>query len=258
MQTNSVTPYSVTAQHAAQPASSPFSRVQTDLSGGFDKVISDAMQRGASDDFVSRLFKNEVRFVQLAEMASQQQPINSKAFLKNLSYEDREVLREVHSLADYIDDSKVDQMSSEGANNLLRLPHTGLDSDNDGFTDIGIGKTFMFPNSNTPPGVAEAWNKTTEGMSFKDKMMAKGHLMSSLIMANIETDKNGRFVARHEPGSPGYVNPFASADFSYQKWSTDWLRYLEDFKLQMSEDQYSRDKRFFESFLQNLKQARVV
>lgn len=82
--------------------------------------------------------------------------------------------------------------------------------------------------------------------------------MSSLIMANIETDKNGRFVARHEPGSPGYVNPFASADFSYQKWSTDWLRYLEDFKLQMSEDQYSRDKRFFESFLQNLKQARVV
>lgn len=144
MQTSSVNPLSATYS-----ATSSFSPVQTDLSGGFDKVISDAMQRGASEDFVNRLFKNQERFVQLAEMASQQQPVNSKAFLKNLSYEDREVLREVHSLADYINDSKVDQMSSEGANNLLRLPHTGLDSDNDGFTDIGIGKTFMFPNSNT-------------------------------------------------------------------------------------------------------------
>ncbi|SEQ62499.1 hypothetical protein SAMN03080615_02185 [Amphritea atlantica] len=258
MQTSSVTPFPVTAQHAAQPASSPFSLVQTDLSGGFDKVISDAMQRGASDDFVSRLFKNQERFIQLAEMASQQQPINSKTFLKNLSYEDREVLREVHSLADFIDDSKIDQMSSEGANNLLRLPHTGLDSDNDGFTDIGIGKTFMFPNSNTPPEVAEAWHNTTDGMSFKDKMMAEGHLMSSLIMANIEVDENGRFVARHEPGEPGYVNPLASADFSYKQWSTDWLRYLEDFKLQMSSDQYNRDKRFFEGFLQNLQQTGAV
>jgi len=254
MQTSSVNPLSA----AYSATSDRFSRVQTDLSGGFDKVISDAMQGGASDDFVSRLFKNQERFIQLAEMASQQQPINSKSFLKNLSYEDREVLREVHSLADFIDDSKIDQMSSEGANNLLRLPHTGLDSDNDGFTDVGIGKTFMFPNSNTPPAVAEAWYKTTDGMSFKDKMMAEGHLMSSLIVANIEVDENGRFVARHEPGEPGYVNPFASADFSYKQWSTDWLRYLEDFKLQMSSDQYNRDKRFFEGFLQNLQQTGAV
>ncbi|WP_299194428.1 hypothetical protein [uncultured Amphritea sp.] len=254
MQTPSVNPLSV----PYSASSSPFSPVQTDLSGGFDTVISDAMQRGASDDYVSRLFKNQERFVQLAEMAAQQQPINSKTFLQSLSYEDREVLREVHSLADFINDSRIGQMSSEGANNLLRLPHTGLDADNDGFTDVGIGRTFMFPNSNTPAEVADAWNKTTEGMSFKDKMMAEGHLMSSLTMANIEVDENGRFVARHEPGDPGYVNPLASPDFSYKAWSTDWLRYLEDFKLQMSSDQYSRGKQFFERFLQNLQQTGAV
>lgn len=245
MQINSLT--STTA------ANSQFSKVQTDLTSGFDKVISGAVQRGASSDFISRLFENSERFIELAEMASQQQPSDSRSFLKSLSYEDREVLKEVHSIADYIDDNKIDQMTTEGANNLLRLPHTGLDSDKDGFTDIGIGKTFMFPNSNTPAEVAEAWNKATEGMSFKDKLMAEAPFMIELVSANIEVDENGRFVARHEPGSPEHVNPFASPGFSYQEWSAGWLRYLEDFKPQMSANQYTRDKQFFESFLENLK-----
>lgn len=250
MQINSLT------SNASVP--SAFNPVQTDLARGFDKVISDAIERGAGNDFITHLFKNSERFVELAEMASQQQPSDSKRFLKNLSYEDREVLKEVHSIADYIDDNKIDQMTTEGANNLLRLPRTGLDSDNDGFTDIGIGRTFMFPNSNTPAGVTEAWSKTTEGMSFKDKMMAESHFMIELITANIELDDNGRFVTQHEPGSPGYENPFASAGFSYQEWSQNWLQYVEDFKSFMSADQYATNKEFFDSFLQNLQETNTA
>lgn len=244
----------VTPTHfvAATPGSNSSETRAEQLGARFDSVLSELMQNGAGNDFVQQLRGNKEQYIELITRAEQAGG-DAKTFIRGLSPEERAVLQQVHSLGDPITEANIDQMSDEGAANLLRMRGDGLDSNRDGLTDNGIAHTFKFPNSNTPADVAAAWEKTMEGKSFEERLLAEGSMMIELMTANMRIDENGRVIAA-EPGDMDWVNPFNS-EFSYQDWAEGRLAYLEGFKSSMSPEQYSRDKLFASTFLANLKAA---
>ena len=115
----------------------------------------------------------------------------------------------------------------------------------DGFTRCGVAYGMRFPDSNTPPEVAAAWDEATEGMSFGDRMIHEMQMMLPLLTANLVDDDEGRFVRRYEPGDPGFTNPMASSEYSYVDAAQDRLNYLEAFRSRMPPEQYERDKAFW-------------
>ncbi|EPJ54413.1 MAG: hypothetical protein OFPI_06600 [Osedax symbiont Rs2] len=230
-------------------------RLFASFNSDFKAEITDAMRRGAGNDFVLKLSENRQRFVELAMMAQQQEPVDSKKFIKSLSFEDRQVLQKVHSLGTSITDSTVNKMSAEGVDNLLLVPGKGLDANNDAITEIGTAKSFKFPNSNTPADVAAAWNKSLQNSSPEDRLMAAASMMTMMFSVNVQTDANGNFLGVNEPGSAAYVNPMADPNFSYKAWANNQLEYNETFKQEIPANVYERDVKFLSSFLLNLNSA---
>ncbi len=165
-----------------------------------------------------------------------------KAFLDSLSEDQLEVVRRVHSLADPI---SVDELSEEGALNLLLPPPAQVDLNHDGFTRSGIAYGMRFPDSNTPADVTAAWEEATEGMSLRDRMIYELEMMLPLLTANIVCDEDGRFLERYEPGDPRFTNPMASEDYSYSDAVQDCLDYLERFRNQMPPERYQKDTAFW-------------
>lgn len=125
---------------------------------------------------------------------------NPKAFLNSLSAAEMEVLRKVHSLADTID---VSSLNNEGAANLLVQPGSAEDLDNNGLTSIGAANLLAFPPRNAPESFKAAWAAATAGKSFAD---IPTHMIFAVGLANI-----GR-----EPGDPNWRNPYADPNYDYQ------------------------------------------
>ena len=165
-----------------------------------------------------------------------------KAFLDSLSEDQLDVVRRVHSLAEPI---SVDDLSEEGALNLLIPPPAQVDLNHDGFTRSGIAYGMRFPDSNTPADVTAAWEEATEGMSLGERMLYEFQMMLPLLTANIVCDEDGRFLERYEPGDPRFTNPMASDDYSYAGAVQDCLDYLERFRSQMPPERYEADTAFW-------------
>ncbi len=163
-------------------------------------------------------------------------------FLKNLSEEELAVVQHVHHLADPIG---VDELTVEGAVNLLVPPAAQVDLDRDGLTRCGVAYGLRFPDSNTPPDVVAAWEEATAGMSFADRMIYEFQMTLPLLTANIVVDDQGRFVRRYEPGDPEFTNPMASSEYSYAEAAEGHLEYLECFRTRMPPEQYERDTAFW-------------
>ena len=163
-------------------------------------------------------------------------------FLKNLSEDELAVVQQVHRLADPI---KVDELTVEGAVNLLVPPSAQVDLNRDGFTRCGVAYGLRFPDSNTPPEVVAAWEEATAGMSLGDRMIYELQMTLPLLTANIVVDDQGHFVRRYEPGDPEFTNPMASSEYSYVQAAQDRLDYLELFRTRMPPEQYERDKAFW-------------
>lgn len=164
------------------------------------------------------------------------------AFLKKLSEDELAVVQQVHRLADPIN---VDELTVEGAVNLLVPPAAQIDLNRDGLTRCGVAYGLRFPDSNTPPEVVTAWEEATAGMSFEDRMIYEFQMTLPLLTANIVVDDQGHFVRRYEPGDPEFTNPMASSEYSYVQAAQDRLDYLELFKTRMSPEQYERDMAFW-------------
>jgi len=243
---NWTTPATVATTQADQPQLSR----QQQLDQSFESLLSDMARRGVGEDYVQGMKDNQQRFVELIEEAELAGG-DAKAFIRNLGPDDRAVLQEVHGLAEPITGSNIDRMSNEGAANLLRMRGEGQDSNRDGLTDTGIGRSFKFPNSNTPADVAAAWETTMEGLSTRDRILAEGTMMAELLLANTRVDDNGRVIAA-EPGDVDWVNPFSS-NFSYQGWAQKRLDYLEESRHLMRFEDYQRGVLFTGNFLENLK-----
>ncbi len=109
----------------------------------------------------------------------QGQNVSAKQVLNDMSGSELKLLQKASSLADSI---HVASLSKEGAVNLLAQPdNTGLvDINNDGIVEVGAGRHMIFPPVNAPAHVKEAWDKSTEGLSFQDKMVLELNLHTSI------------------------------------------------------------------------------
>jgi hypothetical protein len=148
---------------------------------------------------------------------------DAKAFLKTLSTEERDLVKRANSYGMALDNGHIDQMSEEGARNMLVEPdyRAYVDFNNDGIVDHGLGKTFVFPPPNAPDEVKDAWDKTVEGMSDKDRFLASAIFLSQSLSANLETDASGKVTNIRSPGDTGYVNIFPTN-------KEDWFLFLDD------------------------------
>lgn len=138
---------------------------------------------------------------------------NPVQYVNDLPKEDIGVLQRVHSLGE---PGAVTKTNTEGAVNLLLPPKTAVDLNNDGLVNRGSVTAFHFPPPNTPQSVKDAWAAVTEGMSFKERMLAETPFLSMTLGANIKLDDQGRFAGVNEPNTPDYNNPFPSI-------APDWL-----------------------------------
>jgi hypothetical protein len=133
-----------------------------------------------------------------------------QGFVQRLSAAERQVLRQVHCLADPIDPAG---LSFEGAFNLLREPGASVDLNNNGLTSVGAGNFLAFPPQNAPESFKEAWRKASEGISPMD---VPTQMMMNIGLANIHVDPATGAVRSVDPDSPEWVNPYANPGYDYR------------------------------------------
>lgn len=163
-------------------------------------------------------------------------------FLKGLSGSEMETLRIMHSLAAPIEPGDI---SEEGALNLLLPMNERKDIDNDGFVDVGKSVSWSFPPPNAPQSVHDAWEKTIEGISMGDKLMASAMFLPSML--RIDDSGNVSEIERSEAN-----NPYAKKGFSFSAFAQKRLDSLEYFKNQMDGGQYEVQKGALSKFLEEL------
>lgn len=127
---------------------------------------------------------------------------NPQAFLKTLNTQELEALQHHNSLADPI---RPEDVSHEGAYNLLQLPNKKTDINRDGLLTTGIGHGITFPPADAPPDVLAAWEKATAGMDLGTKMIMQ---LSMWMHANGGPDIKEGTTARY------YAEDFDWIDFA--------------------------------------------
>lgn len=172
--------------------------------------------------------------------------VQPKEFLNSLSREELKVVQDVHHLAAPI---QVDGLTEEGALNLLLPPPAQVDLNHDGLTQSGLAYGMRFPDSNTPPEAAAAWEEATAGMSFGERMIYEFQMMLPIMTANFHFDENGAYSHHYDPGDPEFVNPMADPSYSYAKAAQDRLDALDFVKAQMPSEQYERQTEFWNEML---------
>lgn len=147
--------------------------------------ISLLKTRGLSDQQVNN-------FSDLLDKAHSQQADqkSAKTILTDMSTDELQLLQKATSLANPI---QISSLSKEGSMNLLAQPDkTGMvDLNNDGLVEVGAAKMITFPPVNSPEHVKEAWNKSTENMDEKDKLLLEFRLHTQTygVMINDQPTK---------------------------------------------------------------------
>lgn len=93
---------------------------------------------------------------------------DAKQFLKSLSPSELKTLQNYSGLADSIN---IDSLSEEGAYNLLLPDKEQYDFDNDGSTEVGIGKRGSLIPQNMPADVRDAYLSAMNSLSDKERLM---------------------------------------------------------------------------------------
>lgn len=113
------------------------------------------------------LAEDAERFGEIAMEAHDRNAIEDpKAFLRQLSDDDLEILRKAHSMAASIN---VDKLNTEGAYNLLLPPHEGIDLDGNGYISVGEGRFNYFPLPSMSEQDIEDWETATAHLSTEDR-----------------------------------------------------------------------------------------
>lgn len=152
-----------------------------------------------------------------------------QSFLKSLSGEELAVVQHNHCLADTIDPSS---LSREGAYNLLLPEGWRADLNGDDLVEVGIGRGILFPPSNAPTGLRDAWIESTKGMKEMD-IATFGLVMFSSMHTFPVNDQPIRRTM-----------PTDSMD-SYRKVVANLLDMLERTRGQLPPGQYERESAFF-------------
>ncbi len=160
-------------------------------------------------------------------------------FLQSLSSDELHVVQEQHGLADAI---QPQQVSAEGAYNLLLPTGYSMDFNKDGIDEVGIARTMHFPPNDAPPEFLKAWNDTTATMSGGD-IMSYGLLIHGNLYG----------LSVDDSVTPTSLRP-ADSNNSYEQIISNFLAYLESFKNSIPEEQYKKDKAFFTTLQTHLQQ----
>ncbi len=110
---------------------------------------------GVSQDFLARINESLDAYRDVLKKADAQGGFEDpQAFLQGLNAQELRAIQHMHNLADPID---VDSLTEEGALNLL-LPQTmARDLDGNGLTSVGAAQMMIFPPTNAPQSVKDAW-----------------------------------------------------------------------------------------------------
>jgi len=116
---------------------------------------------------------------------------SGKEFLRTLSSSELYAIQKSKLLVSQI---RPETLSEEGAENLfvkLGDDRKYVDLNNDGITEIGVGKMFVFPPPNTSDKVKDAWAKTSQNMSFSDKMLVMGSFLAQRLVEDHNRNNSG-------------------------------------------------------------------
>lgn len=150
-------------------------------------------------------------------------------FLNELSREELAVVQRNHCLADPIQPAG---LSREGAYNLLLPEGYAVDFNHDDLVETGAGRSIQFPPADAPAEFVDAWFKATRDMSEMDAASYGLALFTGMHTIPVDGQPMRRTL---DAGSMG----------SYRKVVAGYLDMLENFKGQLAEGQYERDKAFF-------------
>ncbi|MDQ8198482.1 hypothetical protein QEH56_10005 [Pelagicoccus enzymogenes] len=174
-------------------------------------------------------------------------------YLRSLSRDELETVGEQHRFAHTI--PTLTGISSEGANNLLRLKGETIDENRDGIDEVGEARTFRFPNSNTPENVKAAWEEATADLGEGEMLMT---MATFLPLPQFETDAAGRVTRVINPGDPDYVNRMEQPDYSYARTVENKLRALDDPSNPPNDYQYYlKAKEFYQNLLDSFQRHGV-
>lgn len=123
----------------------------------------------------------------ISKAVAQNADADPQGFIKSLSTAELSTLQTIHGLADPI---QPDGLSKEGALNLFHSRNNLQDINKDGFEDVGLGKTYVFPPPNAPESLKNAWKETTRNMSPEDKF----NLESSFLPISVELGGKGGYL----------------------------------------------------------------
>lgn len=176
--------------------------------------------------------------------------VDPKAFLRDLSESELTTIQNTHWLAEPI---QIDSLTEEGSLNLLLPPAAQIDLNRDGLTQSGAAFGIRFPDSTTPPTVVSAWEQATDGMPLSERMVYELQMKFPVLLANLVTDADGKFLYAREPGQPDFVNPMDNPDYSFVDVTQDWIDHLDYFKNQMDPLRYKQGMEFWKTFQQALR-----
>lgn len=161
-----------------------------------------------------------------------------QAFLKTLSTPELAALQHVHSLADPIDP---DNLTKEGALNLLYSPDQAKDIDHDGFEMVGKAKTWTFPPVDAPDSVKKAWKQATSGMDGGDAL-----LMACAFMPVVDPNSHAAVSA--------YLGPDADYEALARK-ALDGMVFSGKYDQSWQQETRAKQIKGLEAFLNNLQSA---
>lgn len=157
---------------------------------------------------------------------------NPQEFLASLSQSDYQFLNKIHNLAVI---SRPQDLTYEGALNLILPTSLQQDTNNDGMVNVGKAYTLKFPPPNAPENVKKAFSEATKNMSAEEKMDLQASFLPYLLSANARSD--GTFA---QPGDEDFKNPFAKERFSYMNSVKSMLENIDVFKQQNSAETYQQ------------------
>lgn len=178
-----------------------------------------------------------------------------KPFLKSLSEAELKSVQNANWLAETI---HVDSLTEEGALNLLIPSAAQVDLNGDGFTRSGVAYGMKFPDSSTSREVTMAWDAATADVPARDRMTYEIQMMVPVLFANAVTASDGSFSHFRSFDDPQWKNPLTADGYSFVKKTQDQIASLDYFKNQMDPARHVKDRNFWSSFQDNLREAGVV
>jgi hypothetical protein len=141
---------------------------------------------GADDAYMDRVDAEKQTYLDVVRKAEVSGGFeNPLDFLKTLTSQELQALQTTQSLGEQIDPSS---LTAEGAFNLLLPRSMARDLDGDGRFAVGTAQTIVFPPGDAPQAVKDAWEKTTDGMSFDMKLQLQ---MSMHLAGNADAGLAG-------------------------------------------------------------------